>query len=219
VVTLAFVPPLLRYGVHELLLVQPLLAGFWRAPETPWEGPWPPEDGRPVTLLESADRAFRDRLTREPRTATAPAPWPVEIALLGVDALTGSVVRRSGWPSELWTIGPAGRALVALGGLRTMAERTAARRLGVVAATAPRPRMVDLLLVTVPVLIVPDLVRNARGLGSYPVPPLHYETARTLVRAFNGRRSWRRAYAAARASQDLSSASSSTSAVCAPDTP
>ena len=124
--TPAFVPPLLRYGVFELLLVQPLVGGFWRAPEKPWKGPWPPEHGASVGVWESSDRSLRARLEREPTGCRAPS-----------------------------------------------------------GAAAP----VDLRAVAVP------------------------------IQAFNHRRSWQRAYAAASASQDLSSASSSTSAVCAPDTP
>jgi hypothetical protein len=49
--------------------------------------------------------------------------------------------------------------------------------------------------------------------------PAELQLAALLIRTFNRRRAWERAYAAARASQDLSSASSSTSAVWAPDTP
>ena len=214
-----FVPPLLRYGVHELLLVQPLMAGFWRAPAEPWEGAWPPEEGQSISLRESADRAFRERLVSNPETATAPAAWQVEIGLVTVEAAEGWLLRRTGWPSELVSVGPAGRVVEALGGFRTMAERASARRLGVSAAVAPRPRALDLMLVAVAFLILPDVARNVRGMGSYPLPPVPYDVARLLVRTFNSRRSWRRAYAAARASQDFSSASSSTSAVCAPDTP
>jgi hypothetical protein len=215
-----FVPPLLRYGVFELLLVQPLIAGFWRAPDEPWEGPWPTEDFEGMPARESIDRAFRDRLARKPETLTAPASWPAELALLTLEACEYAWIRRvTGWRQWLTAVGPLTAASAAVSGLRTHAERISARRRGIAAAAAPRPRIIDAALINLSVLCVGEAVHRARGQGALTPPPWTFGVAQLLIRAFNRRRNWERAYAAARASQDLSSASSSTSEVCAPDTP
>jgi hypothetical protein len=218
--TLAFVPPLLRYGVFELLLVQPLIAGSWRAPDTPWEGPWPPEDFEGMHTRESIDRAYRDRLARKPETLTAPASWPAELALLTLEAFELAWLwRMTGWRQWLSSVGPLAPVKTAVSGIRTVVERDSARHRGIVASAAPRPRVMDAFLVYVSALSVGEVVNRVRGRGELTPPPWPFATASIVVRGFNRRRSWERAYAAARASQDLSSASSSTSEVCAPDTP
>ncbi len=210
--TLASVPPLLRYGVFELLLVQPLIAGFWRAPDAP---PAPESSAEPT--FESA---YRESLKRDPRALRAPAAWPVEIVLLAGEAVEWTWrSRQTGLRSWLMWFGPLAPALDSLNGFRTMAERAAARRLEVVAEVAPRPRMLDTMLVMFVVLTAADPARRLRGLPPTPPPPWTFALASQLVRAFNRRRAWRRAYAAARASQDLSSASSRTSEGWAPETP
>jgi hypothetical protein len=206
--TLAFVPPLLRYGVFELSLVQPLVAGFWRAPD--------PEASAERTF----ESAYRESLRRDPRALRAPAAWRVEIVLLAGEAVEWTWRnRQTGLRSWLAWFGPLAPALDSLSGYRTMAERAAARRLDLPADAAPRPRMLDALLVMFAILTAADPARRLRRLPPTPPPPWTFALAAQLVRAFNRRRSWRRAYAAARASQDLSSASSRTSGVCAPETP
>jgi hypothetical protein len=214
------VPPLLRYGVFELLLVQPLIAGFWRAPEQPWEGPWPPEELEGVSAGEGIDRAYRDRLARKPETLTAPAALPAELALLTLEAFEMAWLRRiTGWREWLTAVGPLTAVSAAVSGLRTHAERVSARRRGIAASAAPRPRIIDATLINLSVLCAGEAVHRARGQGALTPPPWTFGLAQMLIRAFNRRRAWERAYAAAKASQDFSSASSSTSGVWAPDTP
>jgi hypothetical protein len=214
------VPLLLRYGVFELLLVQPLIAGFWRAPEQPWEGPWPPEDFEGMPARECMDRAYHDRLARKPETLTAPAALPAELALLSVEVFMNAwTMRMTGWRQWLIAVGPLTAVSAAVSGLRTHAERISARRRRIVAAAAPRPRIMDGALLNLSVLGVGEIVHRARGQGRLTPPPWTFGVAQLLIRAFNRRRNWERAYAAASASQDFSSASSSTSGVWAPDTP
>src|SRR5262245_312000 len=76
--TLGFVPPLLRYGVFELLLVQPLMWGFWRAPDAPPD--------RESSLRAAVEHGYREGLRRDPSTLRAPAAWPAELALLAAEA-------------------------------------------------------------------------------------------------------------------------------------
>jgi hypothetical protein len=100
------------------------------------------------------------------------------------------------------------------------AEPLGAPPLGVTGATSPHPVGIAVALHVALTLgtMIPRAWTRLRGRRPAPVPFWHY-SARYAVHHFNLRRSWRRAYAAARASQDFSSASSSTSEVCAPDTP
>jgi ribosomal protein L39E len=100
---------------------------------------------------------------------------------------------------------------------REWAQKRAARRFGV---TSPLPvgRAVALHLALTLGATVPRAHARLRGRQPAPVPFWLYAST-YAVHQFNLRRSWRRAYAAASASQDLSSASSSTSGVCAPETP
>lgn len=84
--------------------------------------------------------------------------------------------------------------------------------------TTPMPQIsMHVAFILIPSWPVTWLWRRGRRRPD-PLPP-ELQLATVVIRAFNLRRSWRRAYAAARASQDLSSASSSTSGACAPETP
>jgi hypothetical protein len=194
--TLALVPPLLRYGVSELMIVQP---------------------GTAVSVPPSPDvRRMRAAAPKFP--LAAPVPLHVAAALLAVDACNVMAERRVHSVRDLIRYGPPAVASWWVSDtLRTRSQERSARRLGVTLETMPVPRVglhVTTLLISWPITLL--LRRHA----SRPDPlPLELQVALLAIREFNRRRSWRRAYAAARASQDLSSASSSTSGVCAPETP
>ncbi len=149
----------------------------------------------------------------------APPPLAVEAALIASEATLQAYGSRQGTVYAMLTAAPLLLAATWLPfQLREWAEKRAAQRLGVTGAMSPRPAAVSLHLAFT---LLPGLARGwARVRGRRPAPVPFWLYASTFaVRRFNQRRSWWRAYAAARASQDLSSASSSTSGVWAPDTP
>jgi hypothetical protein len=195
--TLAFVPVHLRYGVSELMIVQP---------GTAVSVPPSPE----LRRMRAAAPKFR---------LAAPVPLHVATALLAIDACNVVAERRIHGVRDLTRYGPpAVASWWASDTLRTRSQERSARRLGVTPETMPVPRIglhVTTLLISWPVTW---LLWRHRRRRPYRLP-LELQVAMLVIREFNRRRSWRRAYAAARASQDLSSASSSTSGVCAPDTP
>ena len=184
-------PPLLRYGLLDLLIVQPGAARYK-----------PPPEPRAEPL-------------------GAPPPLAVEAALIAYDAALQAYGSRQGTVFAMLAATP---LLFAAAWLpfraREWAERRAAQRLGVTGATSPHPVRVAVALHVALTLgtMMPRAWTRLRGRRPAPIPFWHY-AARYAVHHFNLRRSWRRAYAAASASQDFSSASSSTSGVCAPDTP
>lgn len=171
-----------------------------------------------MDLLIVQPGAARSQPPSEPRDEPlgAPPPLAVEAALIAYDAVLQAYGSRQATVFAMLTAAPllCAAAWVPFR-VRGRAEKRSARRLGVTGATSPVPAGWGVN----PVLAaVPRGWARVRGRRPEPVPWWLYAST-FAVRAFNRRRSWERAYAAARASQDFSSASSSTSAVCAPDTP
>jgi hypothetical protein len=191
VCTLAFVPPLLRHGLLDLVIVQPGSARY-----------------RPPA--KSLDEPLG-----------APPPLIVDAALIACEAALHAYGSRQATVFAVLATTPVLFAATWLPyRAREWAGKRAAQRLGVTGATSPHPVRAAVALHMALTLgaTMPRAWARLRGRRPEPVPFWLY-AATYAVHQFNLRRSWWRAYAAARASQDLSSASSRTSGVCAPDTP
>jgi hypothetical protein len=221
----------MRYGLTELLLVQPGAAGWRPAPD-----PEAPEVRKALALARRGGKLTHDEAMEigsipaitvhgyagRPETLEAPAPWPQEVGLLLAESMLaafGEGMRT--WRSAL-VRGPCfTAAMVGLGRLRTRAERAQARRIALTAVTAPQRRFTPHL----PLLMAASAVYWVLRLtGRVPKPqrlPWALLAAQDTIRRVDERRNWRRAYAAAaaRSAQARSSASSSTAGGWAPETP
>jgi hypothetical protein len=190
----------LRYGLAELLLIQPGILAHRRAPAA--DAPLVREaleaaarDDEPdvSAWIEASDRrAAMDAISvywraRRPEKLRAPAPLAYELPLLACDALLGALGNRvRGWRGVLTWAPPMAAASFAVYRLRDRLERRAAERIGLDPLSAPR--------------LVPQGV--ALGIGftlqwtlrprSLPWTVL---AAQSVIRRLDMRRSWLRAYA------------------------
>jgi hypothetical protein len=185
------VPPRLRHGLLDLVLVQPGTARYKPPPEPraePLGAPPPLAFAAVLIACEAALQAYGSR----------------QETVLAIVTATPALLAAT-WP---------------LSHAREWSGKRAGQRLGVTGATSPHPVPIAVALHLALTLgtTMPRAWRRLRGRRAAPVPFWYY-ACRYAVHEFNLRRSWRRAYAAASASQDFSSASSSTSGVWAPDTP
>jgi hypothetical protein len=219
----------MRYGLAELLLVQPGAAAHRPAPaaDAPGvrqalalaEGLDQLEEHEAMELGLAAAHVFN--AARHPERLMAPPPWPQELALLSGTVLLGAIGGRvTGWRSALRWGPPWAAAAAVLARARLRAERRAARRLGLTALTAPQ-RSLGLYLPVFLALAVYALLRltgRVRRPLRQPWPTL---AAQEVIRRLDQRRNWWRAYAAAgaRSPQARSSAESSTSGGWAPEKP
>jgi len=202
----------LRYGMAELLIVQPGVLTYATAPpaHAPHVGQalaWAAgEEPRHEMFGDVGRREAHERITilghaQHPERLTAPPPLGIELALSAAELLIAALAGPTrGWRSFLLRLPPVAAASLPLGIVRRRAERASARRLGVTATTAPHLRYG--FSVMLPFVTATTLHRLLRG-GPPPRSAWTIEAATKVVGRFNQRRAWKRAYAAAlSASQD-----------------
>jgi hypothetical protein len=163
----------LRYGLAELLIVQP--GSLTYSPAPPADAPhvadalaWAAGDGEPGELFgDVGRREVRERLTvfgnaRHPERLTAPPPVAIELSLSAAELLVAALAGPIRGPRAfLVRFPPVAAASLALGAARRRAERASARRLGVTATTAPHARYGFHLIVLV--ALVSAIQRWRRG--------------------------------------------------------
>jgi hypothetical protein len=147
--------------------------------------------GRLEAMGRDEHRAYRLSVSRGP--IQAPPPWPVEVALLAVEA---AVII---WGSDVHGIrqglvkGPPLTALILLThGARTRAERRRARQLELTVRTAPQPIMPVTLLI-LPLAVLPCQLYHRRRRGGLKREASTLVIARTVVSHAMRRWSWHRA--------------------------
>jgi hypothetical protein len=220
-----------RYGLTELLLVQPGAAGWRPAPDpdapevrralalAKRPAPLKPDEGMDIGSLPAIGLYHS---ARHPERLAAPPTWSRELALLlaeSVLAALGEGMRT--WRAAVLRGPPLTAAGLALGALRRRAERAQARRIQLTALTAPQRRFHPHLLVLMAASAIYWLLRLTGRARRPERLPWSLLAAREAVRRIDERRSWQRAYAAAvaRSDQARSSAASSTSGAWAPEIP
>jgi hypothetical protein len=206
----------LRYGLRELLLVQPgtsayrpppdpgaphIQAALARAARDRRDGratssAWSDEE-RPAWLdtppRDALEAGLVYQAARHPKTLCAPAPWPQEVGLLAAELLLASTVPRIRplrRESLLWAATLAGGTLT-VAGLRWVAQHRQARRIGLEPQTAPRPAAPGVALVIAALYLADVVWRRRRRPGRYP---WMLEGAASAIRTLDGRRAWERAY-------------------------
>jgi len=208
---------MLRYGVRELLLVQPG-ASIHRAarPDAPSVrealaraardrhdgrrgfGDWSEEEQRDwMGQPDGLEASIVYGLARHPGRLAAPPPWPQELGLLVAEALVASVggrvlpFRRSSLP---WLAVMLAGAL-GVGGLRTRAERREARRIGLTPETAPRVITHGYFGLLIAAFAAESVWRRRTRRRPERYPWM-LENAANMIRRLDRRRAWQRAYRA-----------------------